>query len=126
MGVSQKYVQDMHQLQSTLITVAQIKLRGIDMNLYQNKGTLFMLTASEQMEVIDSPKLLLYLHGVLQGRLYRCFSRKRTCCNMQQQLKWIDGSFAIQVLAFKCYALYERIIFHEPFFFQSSPSAIEF
>jgi len=35
------------------------------MNLYQNKEALFMLTASEQMEVIDSPKLLLYLHGVL-------------------------------------------------------------
>lgn len=53
------------------------------MNKCQNKETLFMLTASEQMEVIELPKLLLHLNRVLLRRLYCYFSRKRICCNMQ-------------------------------------------
>lgn len=51
--------------------------------IYTRITTLSMLIASEQMEVIDSPKLLLYFHTVLHQRLYCCFSRERTRCSVQ-------------------------------------------
>lgn len=77
------------------------------MNLYQNNETPSMLTGLEQIEVIDSPKLLLYFHNALHRRLYCYFSRKRTCCSMQCSLSGSVGSFVIQVLAVNSYALYE-------------------
>lgn len=66
-----------------------------------------MLTASEQMEVIDSPKLLLYLHVCYTEDCTAIFLGKEHVAICNSNLSGWIGSFVIQVLAVNCYALYE-------------------